>query len=119
MTEFADLKGKEISKIEQYLEELHFYTSKGYYRLYHSQDCCENVYLADVVGEFEDLINTPILMAYEAISDYKAIPDEYGTSTWTFYHLATIKGYVTLRWVGSSNGYYSERVDIEFVENGD
>jgi hypothetical protein len=65
------------------------------------------------------LIGTPILMAEEAEGEtpndyqFEYEPDSY---TWTFYKLATVRGYVTLRWLGQSNGYYSESVDFERVQ---
>ena len=93
-------------------DEVRFESTCGrVFRLYHSQDCCESVDIEDVCGDVEDLIGSPILMAEEATS-----PDgDSESGTWTFYKLATVKGYVTIRWLGRSNGYYSESVYFEEV----
>ena len=78
--------------------------------LYHEQECCEYVYLYDVAGNLEDLIGSPLVQAEESTSDGGEPIN--ASLTWTFYKFATAKGYVTLRWLGESNGYYSESVDI-------
>ena len=87
--------------------------------MYHNQDCCESVTIEDVVGDVQDLIGSPILKADEIVSNDNPpdVQKDYQDSfTWTFYNLATIKGYVTIRWYGESNGYYSESVEFEKVK---
>lgn len=115
LEKFEDLKGQTLSDVKQVRdEELIFTLTNGErYKLYHSQDCCESVYIESVVGDLNDLVGVPILMADEASNDDGEKLGEYDDSrTWTFYKLATIKGYVDIRWYGTSNGYYSERVDF-------
>jgi hypothetical protein len=87
------------------------------YKFYHRQDCCESVSINDVIGDIDDLVDAPILMAEEVTQDgskenMPGLNYTPGSATWTFYKFATIKGYVTVRWYGYSNGYYSERVDF-------
>jgi hypothetical protein len=83
------------------------------YKMYHDQDCCESVYLESVVGDVEDLIGEPLLMSEAVDGESPADEeDDYNTHEWTFYKFATRKGYVDLRWHGTSNGYYSTGVSF-------
>jgi len=119
------LLGRTIKKITpekiipQETKELTFETEDGFVvKFYHEQDCCESVSIESIDGDLSDLIGTPLLMSEEIsnVDDSKNPQHNFGdwggSHTWTFYKFATIKGYVTVRWLGESNGYYSETVDI-------
>jgi len=115
-TKFTDLIGKTLTSIENKdNEELIFTTTEEEtFFMFHSQDCCEHVRIEDISGDLDDLIGNPILLAEEVTNsedtfDKIKYPDSF---TWTFYKLATIKGYIDIRWLGESNGYYSEGVDF-------
>jgi len=116
------LMGKTITEIigmEPGSGEITFQCSGGKrYLMFHDQCCCESVIVEDVCGDVDDLIGCPILHAEEVVSERCETPNGVTTPTncydytWTFYKFATQNGYVTLRWFGESNGYYSESVDF-------
>jgi hypothetical protein len=102
---------KSIEGVEKHSEHVRFVTKDGDRTIFqHEQDCCEDVYLEDVTGNVEDLIGSPILQAECVTSDDES--GRYDSATWTFYKFATVKGSVTMRWLGVSNGYYSEYVAV-------
>jgi hypothetical protein len=121
--DFASLVGMKLTRIGKIEDDKHgdaliFYADTGrVFFMYHESDCCETVYIESITGNLEDLIGSPITMAEESSnSDDPPLEKDWDddSHTWTFYKLATIKGYVDIRWYGTSNGYYSE--DVDFVE---
>jgi hypothetical protein len=123
--ELSDLLGKTLSAVSATEDEVTFKTVDGdVYKLLHIQDCCESVYIESIVGDLQDLVGEPILRADEEQDLFDVIKQAEKESkdesyTWTFYKLATRKGYVDIRWYGSSNGYYSESVDFIKVTDED
>ena len=112
----ARMVGKTFTQVEGSAGdgEMLFRTADGETFLFsHYQDCCESVRIEDICGDIQDLVGEPILMAEEVSGEIPAQDEEYIESqTWTFYKFATRKGYVDVRWLGESNGYYSESVDM-------
>ena len=131
--DISELLGKTLISIESDEYELIFICDDGNkFKMYHENDCCEYVSIDDINGDLKDLIGSPITLAekvsnesfekeYESQFNIKgqwgnmenkngdSLPESY---TWTFYKLATVKGYLEIRWFGESNGYYSESVDF-------
>lgn len=125
MTKYVDfeiLEGLVLSLAQAYNnEEIYFETVDGRkFRMYHPQDCCESVSIEDINGDLNNLLDSPITLASKRTKDDEE--GEYGDiGMWTFYTIATVKGYVDIRWYGTSNGYYAVGVDFEEIieENND
>jgi len=111
-----DMIGKTFTSVKGEIggEDLIFENDSETFMFYHSQDCCESVEINDITGDLQDLIGDPLLIADEVIGESQDF-GQYDSCTWTFYKFATRKGYVDVRWLGESNGYYSENVDLKYI----
>lgn len=112
---FETLLGKVLTNIIKYEDELVFVVyDKSEYKMFHEDDWCESVTIEEIHGD----LGHPILQAEEVVHGQDVVPFGMEQSahsesfTWTFYKLATIRGSVTIRWYGESNGYYSENVSF-------
>lgn len=123
--EFGVLVGKTLDDVivnrsgDDFIE---FHCTDGTsYKMLHYNDCCESVNIEDICGDLSWLVGKEIVMAEEVssvdgVDPEKPInpdwPDE--SFTWTFYKIGSDTDTITIRWYGSSNGYYSE--GVSFVE---
>ena len=110
------LIGQTLKKIDvnSYAESMTFITTDDkQYRMWHRQDCYESVAVEEIIGDLDDLIGVPILDASERTDSRE---NTSRSQTWTFYVFSTIKGTVTIRWLGESNGYYSEEVSFALLD---
>lgn len=118
----AELRGKTVTAISREGDDIKIVTDDGTYVISHHQSCCESVTLKDVQGDLQSLVGSPLILATEArITDMAEWPadlekPEY-LDSWTIsvYHFATATASVRLRWLGESNGYYGETVDIDRI----
>jgi len=78
------------------------------YIMHHERECCEEVWVDDICGDVDDILDTPVMSAVESVN----VNDD-PSKTWTFYKIDTRAGGITIRWCGESNGHYSETVDFE------
>lgn len=103
------LIGKTLNKIiiSSDKKEVTFFTDERSYKMFHQKDWSEDVWLEDIDGDINDLIGSPIINAEKVTNKNK---NGLNVQLWTFYKFQTEKGYVTLRWCGESNGYYSMSV---------
>lgn len=115
---FEELIGKTLTAIkvdEKYAAWILFVVSEDEKYLLHNDEAdCNDVQVTidDINGDINDLVGSPLTMA-ESVSNEAFEKTQDAEGTWTFYRFATIKGYVDIRWFGTSNGYYSETVTLE------
>jgi hypothetical protein len=109
---FSGSTMKEVNGLKVGEDSIRIVFDKGHLDMYHSQDCCESVEIEDINGD-TNLVGAIFYEIIEKQCDREALKGYEDSYTWTFYTIKTSKGYLDIRWYGASNGYYSERVDLD------
>lgn len=120
MTTYKKLENLDVKFIDLSDDQIKITTECGKeFLFYHDQSCCENVYIYDNIGDLKVLEGQKLL--YVDVDASGDIPSDVtyrptDCYTWTNITFRTNKDTVISRWIGESNGYYSEAVD--FTELG-
>lgn len=89
-------------------------TSDGVrYKMHHEQDCCENVAIEEIIGDINSILNKVVVVA-EGTESNESIG--YDSATRTDFLINTGDSEIVIRWLGESNGYYSEDVTFETID---
>lgn len=118
--ELEELVGEVLTHIDvdEEKDEILLTTESGrQIRLHHDQDCCEYVRIEGTDGQWRELIGKPILEAKHEEDDgqHGNIARPNDTRTRTVLTFKVDGATVISRWIGESNGCYSESVDIEEI----
>jgi hypothetical protein len=83
-------------------------------KIYHDQECCEYVRIESLEGDFRDLIGK-VIIEFEHLEEYEDSNDYGDHQTKTSLVFKVDGATVISKWVGDSNGYYSESVDLRDI----
>jgi hypothetical protein len=117
--EFSALVGEVLDSVDIDREEnqILLTTRSGRrFVVYHEQECCETVAISGQDGSFDKLVGKPIVEARDIAVDTG--DDELDSQTTTTLVFRVDDQTVISRWIGDSNGYYSESVDIAELISG-
>ena len=110
-------RGQKITSIEGYeqnSDRVIFNFENGARIIFaHEPECCESVFLADLD---ENIQVGERLMFLEVRTQCLEPNEDHEGMTWTFITILTDKCHETMRWVGESNGWYSEKPTIIFID---
>tara|TARA_R110000803_G_scaffold22351_5_gene55762 strand:+ start:1924 stop:2295 length:372 start_codon:yes stop_codon:yes gene_type:complete len=108
------LQGETLAYIDESPDQVLLTTVSGReFQVYHRQDCCESVGIEDTEGNWHDLVGKPLLSVDEECEDASDRSSDSATATRLTFKVdgATVIN----KWIGESNGYYSESITIEEI----